>query len=137
MSQMSQRLIIFLFVISLNSLHSQSKMITENIQTTIINKKWTLNLEKPDALVFDFKKDEMNLFIKGNLIGSTPYYFERFSGDKKTIFTKDKIGSDSDGNYVVTQRRIYEIELFSDRKSFRIKAITDPESKWQRYYIIQ
>ena len=87
---MSQRLIIFLFVISLNSLHSQSKMITENIQTTIINKKWTLNLEKPDALVFDFKKDEMNLFIKGNLIGSTPYYFERFSEIKKLFSPKTK-----------------------------------------------
>lgn len=112
-------------------------MITTDVQSKMINKKWTLQLSNPKALTWHFKSNEVGLNIGGHDISQTPYYFAEFNEVQNTRFSPSKVGRVSSGKYIVSPTQIFEIEIYNDLKSFRMKRIWEDESEWQRYYLME
>ena len=130
--------ILFLTVlISFNQVNGQNNMIITDVQSEITNKKWTLQLSNPKALTWYFKGDVVGLNIGGRDISETPYYFAEFDEVQNTRFSPSNVGRLSSGKYIVSPTQIFEIEIYNDLKSFRMKRIWEDESEWQRYYLME
>ena len=130
--------IFFLIVlISFNRVNGQNNMIITDVQSEITNKKWTAQPSNPNALYFFFKKNEVSLIVAGDFINDTAYYFAEFEEVQNTEFSEEQIGRNSSGNYVVTFNDIFEIQLYEDRKSFRMQSIMKGKDNWQRYYLME
>jgi hypothetical protein len=124
----------------MTTMNSQTNtMVTTNIQSHLINKFWSSNINDNNKVVFNFTQNGLSLFIaKNKMGGEESYYFAEYDEVKTTTtFSDSKIGRLSSGNHIVTKREIYIIEFYSDFQKYRIKKILDGDTKWRTFYLTQ
>jgi hypothetical protein len=118
--------------------YSQTSMITSNIQNHLVDKYWSSDSADTSKVVFHFTQNNLSLFLNKSSVGSESYYLAEYNEvQTSTTFDSSKVGRTSSGNHIVTARIVYNIEFFNDYKSFRIKSILDPETKWKTYYLAE
>ena len=114
-------------------------MVTTNIQSHLINKFWSSNINDNNKVVFNFTQNGLSLFIaKNKMGGEESYYLAEYDEVKTTTtFSDSKIGRLSSGNHIVTKREIYIIEFYSDFQKFRMRKILEADTKWRTFYLTQ
>lgn len=132
----TKNILIGLLILSLNKVNSQSmsNMITSNIQTHLINNRWSSIQNSSKAVVFYFKERQLFVLVNNKELANSDYYFTETDCTTTSSFESLKIGSSSSGNYIKTKGRCYIIEFFKGYQKFRLKSMND--LKWQEYYIL-
>ncbi len=125
-------IIAILLLFTFQTMKSQT-YITSNIQTYLVNKKWSIIAGKNKKISFLFKDTgKFHLYIDDVEIGTEDYYVASSSECGNTVlFNNSKIGTTSSGNYIKTLRECYIIEFFTGYQKFRLKRALS--TKWQVY----
>jgi hypothetical protein len=134
------KLLLFITLFVITTMNSQTNtMVTTNIQSHLINKFWSSNINDNNKVVFNFTQNGLSLFMaKNKMGGEESYYLAEYDEVKTTTtFSDSKIGRLSSGNHIVTKREIYIIEFYSDFQKFRMKKILEADTKWRIFYLTQ
>ena len=134
------KILLFTTLFVITTMNSQTNtMVTTNIQSHLINKFWSSNINDNNKVVFNFTQNGLSLFIaKNKMGGEESYYLAEYDEVKTTTtFSDSKIGRLSSGNHIVTKREIYIIEFYSDFQKFRMRKILEADTKWRTFYLTQ
>lgn len=134
---MKNSIIIVLLILATNLSNAQSNpnMITRNIQSHLLNKKWGLKPNDSNSIRFWFKENQLLAYRNTINFANSDYYITDIDCSINNIpFEVSKIGSLSTGNIIKTRSLCYVVEFYENLSQFRIKTVNSKD--WKIYYLI-
>ena len=120
----------FNILITILITYSAQSQTAVDIHSHLLNKYWSNDSNGADKIVFSYSDEgSLSVYMSKKKIGYEDYHISSIETDN---FDPSKVGSASNGHFIITERVNYEILFYADFK--KIKMRTVGTNDWQTFY---